>query len=156
MKAVIQRVTFAQVKVEGKVLGEIENGFLILLGVCEGDTENESKLLADKTAKLRIFNDDAGKMNLSLLDFKDNKKPCSVLVISQFTLCANTRRGNRPDFFAAAKPETAKKLYELFAERLSNEHGIVTKTGEFGADMKVSLLNDGPVTIILDTDDMKK
>ena len=77
-------------------------------------------------------------------------------VRSEFTLCANTRRGNRPDFFAAAKPETAKKLYELFAERLSNEHGIVTKTGEFGADMKVSLLNDGPVTIILDTDDMKK
>ncbi len=156
MKAVIQRVTHAEVSVDGNVIGKIGNGFLILLGVCMGDTEAECKILSDKIAKLRIFTDENDKMNRSLLDFKDCENPYGALVVSQFTLCANARHGNRPDFLAAAKPDTAIPLYEKFMENLKNDHGIHVEHGEFGADMKVSLLNDGPVTIILDTDELKK
>ncbi|MBR5553823.1 MAG: D-tyrosyl-tRNA(Tyr) deacylase [Clostridia bacterium] len=156
MKAVIQCVTDAQVAVDGNVIGKINCGFMILLGVCDTDTEQECKLLSDKIAKLRVFTDENDKMNLSLLDFQNTDEPYSVLVISQFTLCANTRRGNRPDFFGAARPEKAIELYELFMKNLENDYGIHVEHGEFGADMKVSLLNDGPVTIILDTDDWKK
>ena len=156
MKAVIQRVTSAKVEVEGQITGQSGNGFLILLGVCENDTEKECKLLSDKIAKMRIFCDENDKMNLSLLDFKDSDEPYSVLVVSQFTLCANVRHGNRPDFFGAAKPDKAVPLYEQFMKNLSCDHGLRVEHGIFGADMKVSLLNDGPVTIIVDTDDLKK
>lgn len=155
MKAVIQRVSGAQVSVDGVVRGRVGNGFLVLLGVCPEDTETVAGKLADKIAKMRIFEDENGKMNLSLLDFQKSGDPYGVLVISQFTLCANTRHGNRPDFFGAAKPEIAEPLYRYFAEYLREHYGLAVETGVFGADMKVSLLNDGPVTIVLDTDEMK-
>ena len=156
MKAVIQRVTTAKVEIDGKVAGSIKNGLLIFLGVAEGDTSKECKMLSDKIAKMRIFYDENEKMNLSLLDFKNCEEPYCALVISQFTLCANTRHGNRPDFFGAAKPAVAKPLYEEFMENLKKDYDIHVECGEFGADMKVSLLNDGPVTIVVDTDELKK
>lgn len=156
MKAVIQRVTSASVEVDGKIIGSINNGFLILLGVVEGDTENEAKTLSDKIAKMRIFTDENDKMNLSLLDLQNGIEPYSVLVISQFTLCANTRRGNRPDFMGAAKPFVADPLYHRFMDNLREDYGLHVEEGEFGADMKVSLVNDGPVTIIIDTEELKK
>ncbi len=150
MKAVIQRVTNASVVVEGKEIGAIDNGFLILLGVCEGDTAEDADILARKTANLRVFEDEAGKMNKSLLDLG-----YSTLVISQFTLCADCKKGNRPSFIKAAKPEEAIPLYELYMEKL-RENGVENvQHGEFGADMKVSLLNDGPVTILYDTNEWK-
>lgn len=150
MKAVIQRVTTASVSVDGEVIGAIENGFLILLGVCEGDTSDDVEILARKTANLRVFEDECGKMNKSLLD-------CgySALVISQFTLCADCKKGNRPSFIKAANPADAIPLYELYMEKL-RENGVENvQHGEFGADMKVSLLNDGPVTILYDTNEWK-
>lgn len=156
MKAVIQRVTSASVEIDGKISGSIKNGFLILLGVCQDDTEKECKLLSDKIAKMRVFTDENDKMNLSLLDFQNTDEPYGVLVVSQFTLCANVRHGNRPDFFGAAKPDKAIPLYEQFMKNLSDDYGLHVEHGVFGADMKVSLLNDGPVTIIVDTDDLKK
>ena len=151
MKAVIQRVTSANVIVEGKTLGAIDRGFLILLGVHEDDTEKEADLLAKKVANLRVFEDDDEKMNLSMLD-------CgySALVISQFTLLANTKKGNRPSFIAAARPEVAIPLYERFMDQLKANGVTDVQHGEFGADMAVSLVNDGPVTIVLDTDTWKK
>lgn len=150
MKAVIQRVTNASVVVEGKEIGAIDNGFLILLGVCEGDTAEDADILARKTANLRVFEDEAGKMNKSLLDLG-----YSTLVISQFTLCADCKKGNRPSFIKAAKPDEAIPLYELYMEKL-RENGVENvQHGEFGADMKVSLLNDGPVTILYDTNEWK-
>ena len=146
MRAVIQRVTEASVTVDGSVLGFIENGFLILLGVDDTDTEKDADILARKTANLRIFEDEEGKMNLSLLDLG-----YSALVISQFTLLADTKKGNRPSFITAARPETAIPLYERYMEKL-RENGVTNvQHGEFGADMKVRLLNDGPVTIQYDT-----
>lgn len=151
MKAVIQRVTSASVVVEGETLGAIDRGFLILLGVHENDTEKEADLLAKKVANLRVFEDDEEKMNLSMLD-------CgySALVISQFTLLANTKKGNRPSFIAAARPEVAIPLYERFMEQLKVNGVGTVEHGEFGADMAVSLVNDGPVTIVLDTDTWRK
>lgn len=151
MKAVIQRVTSANVVVEGKTIGAIDRGFLILLGVHENDTEAEADLLAKKVANLRVFEDDEEKMNLSMLD-------CgySALVISQFTLLANTKKGNRPSFIAAARPDVAIPLYERFMEQLKANGVGDVQHGEFGADMAVSLVNDGPVTIVLDTDTWKK
>ena len=151
MKAVIQRVTSASVVVEGETLGAIDRGFLILLGVHENDTEKEADLLAKKVANLRVFEDDEEKMNLSMLD-------CgySALVISQFTLLANTKKGNRPSFIAAARPEVAIPLYERFMEQLKVNGVETVEHGEFGADMAVSLVNDGPVTIVLDTDTWRK
>ena len=151
MKAVIQRVTTASVVVEGETLGAIDRGFLILLGVHEDDTEKEADLLAKKIANLRVFEDDEEKMNLSMLD-------CgySALVISQFTLLANTKKGNRPSFIAAARPEVAIPLYERFMEQLKVNGVETVEHGEFGADMAVSLVNDGPVTIVLDTDTWRK
>ena len=151
MKAVIQRVTSASVVVEGETLGAIDRGFLILLGVHEDDTEKEADLLAKKVANLRVFEDDEEKMNLSMLD-------CgySALVISQFTLLANTKKGNRPSFIAAARPEVAIPLYERFMEQLKVNGVETVEHGEFGADMAVSLVNDGPVTILLDTDTWRK
>ncbi len=147
MKAVIQRVTFANVRVDGEIVGEIGKGFMILCGVAEGDTKNEADWLAKKTANMRIFEDENEKMNLSLLDTEGE-----CLVISQFTLCADCKKGNRPSFINSAKPDEANELYEYYTEKLK-EHGVKkVEKGIFGADMKVSLLNDGPVTIILDSD----
>ena len=150
MKAVIQRVKYASVKVDGEIIGAIDNGFLILLGVSETDTKEGAEILARKTASLRIFQDDEGKMNKSLLDLS-----YGALVISQFTLLADTKKGNRPSFIHAAKPELAIPLYELFVDELKKNGVTEVAHGEFGADMKVELLNDGPVTIIYDTEQWK-
>ena len=151
MKAVIQRVLNAKVTVDSNVTGEIGKGFLVLLGVMEEDTEKEMKLLAKKVAQLRIFEDENEKMNLALGDVGG-----SVLVVSQFTLCADVSHGRRPSFNNSARPEKANKLYEQFILEL-HEWGIDNvQTGIFGADMAVELLNDGPVTIIMDTNEWKK
>ncbi|MBQ7398919.1 MAG: D-tyrosyl-tRNA(Tyr) deacylase [Clostridia bacterium] len=151
MIALIQRVTNASVEIEGKMFSETQNGFLILLGVYTNDTEKEAEFLASKVAKLRIFEDENGKMNLSPLQLIESGKICEMMVVSQFTLCADCKGQNRPSFINAARPETAVPLYEYFVN-LMKEQGFCVKTGEFGAEMKVRLLNDGPVTIILDTD----
>ena len=149
MRAVVQRVSHAQVAVNGRTVGRCGTGFLVLLGVAAGDTEREAELLSRKILRLRVFQDEGGKMNRSLLDIGGE-----LLVISQFTLLANCRRGNRPDFLASAKPEQAIGLYEYFKELVSREVSHV-ESGVFGADMQVSLLNNGPVTILLDTDTLK-
>ncbi|MGN0475241.1 MAG: D-aminoacyl-tRNA deacylase [Acutalibacteraceae bacterium] len=152
MRAVIQRVKYASVTINGAVKSKIEQGFLILFGAGEGDTVEDAELLAKKTAGMRIFCDENDKMNLSLADIGG-----SVIVVSQFTLYADCRRGNRPSFTNAAPPAEANELYEYFVKLLRDEYGIQdVQTGEFGADMKVELLNDGPVTIILDSDELKK
>ena len=145
MKAVIQRVNYASVEIDGEVKAFINRGFLILLGVGAEDDENDAKLLATKISKLRIFCDENDKMNLSLKDIGGK-----ALVVSNFTLYANCSHGNRPDFFDSAHPSIAEPLYEKFVGFMT-ELDIETFTGEFGADMKVSLQNDGPVTIILDS-----
>lgn len=150
MKAVLQRVTHAEVAVDGEIVGSCGNGFMVLLGVAEGDTEKDAELLCRKIVNLRVFEDEAGKMNRSILDVNGE-----MLVISQFTLMANCRHGNRPDFMASAKPAEAIPLYEYF-KKLAAESVRRVECGIFGADMKVSLLNDGPVTIVLDTDNLKK
>lgn len=150
MKAVIQRVTHASVKVDGKTVGSCGQGFLILLGVMAGDDEKEADKLVNKTVNLRIFEDENGKMNLSSLDIGGE-----MLVVSQFTLCADCTHGRRPSFTPSAPPDEANRLYEYFVYRLK-ENGIShVETGVFGADMKVELLNDGPVTIILDSSELK-
>ncbi len=149
MKAVIQRVSHASVEVEGEIVGSCERGYLILLGVAEGDTELDAELLCKKIAALRIFRDENEKMNLSIRDIDGE-----ALVISQFTLLANYRHGNRPDFLASAKPDVANRLYEYFKDLLSRELRRV-ECGIFGADMKVSLTNDGPVTICMDSEVLK-
>jgi len=146
MKAVIQRVSEASVSVEGEKISQIGYGLLILLGVEEKDTEEDIIWLSGKISRLRIFGDDKGMMNKSVLDIDGE-----VIVISQFTLHASTKKGNRPSFIKAAKPETAIPLYEEFIKRLEMDLGKKIGTGIFGADMKVSLLNDGPVTISIDT-----
>lgn len=150
MKAVIQRVTHASVKVDGEIVGSCGQGFLILLGVMAGDDEKEADKLVNKTVNLRIFEDENGKMNLSSLDIGGE-----MLVVSQFTLCADCTHGRRPSFTPSAPPDEANRLYEYFVRRLK-ENGIShVETGVFGADMKVELLNDGPVTIILDSSELK-
>ena len=146
MKVVLQRVSKASVTIEGKVKSEIKQGLLILLGIEEEDSEEDIKWLCGKIAKMRIFNDDKGVMNDSLLDVNGE-----AIVVSQFTLHASTKKGNRPSYIKAAKPDVAIPLYEKFVKRLEQEIGKPVGTGEFGADMKVSLLNDGPVTIIVDS-----
>ena len=145
MRAVVQRVTNADVKIDGRVNGKIDNGFLVLLGVGNGDTEEDMKYIADKIIKLRIFSDENDKMNLSLEDVGG-----SMLVISQFTLYGDCSHGRRPYFGNAMEPVSANEMYEKFVAYI-RERGIHTETGEFGADMKVSLTNDGPVTIILES-----
>lgn len=144
MRIVLQRVTSASVKVDGNTVGEIGRGFLILFGVGQEDTEAECRRLADKISGLRIFSDENDKINLDL----DNVGG-SILVVPQFTLYADCRKGNRPNFIQAAKPEDANRLYEYFVEYLRGK-GRQVETGQFGADMKVELLNDGPFTLILE------
>ena len=146
MRAIIQRVSEAKCTVEGKITGEIKNGYLILLGICADDTEEDLKWLAQKIVNLRIFNDDAGLMNKSLMDINGN-----ILLISQFTLFAQTKKGNRPSFISAAKPDIAIPLYEKMILQLETLTNKKIATGIFGADMKIHLVNDGPVTITIDT-----
>jgi len=146
MRALVQRVTEASVTVDGAVIGKIGPGLLVLVCAMQGDSETEAASLAGKIAKLRIFRDDAGRMNRSVVDAGG-----AALVVSQFTLAADTSRGNRPGFSAAAAPELGRALYEAFARELS-ALGLPVETGEFAADMAVALVNDGPVTIWLDTD----
>ena len=151
MKAVIQRVTNAKVTVDGEITGQIGTGFLVLLGVMQEDTEKEMELLAKKVSEIRIFTDENDKMNLSL-DQVDGE----VLVVSQFTLCADMKKGRRPSFIPSAPPEKANRLYEMFCDELLKKGVRKVEKGIFGADMKVELLNDGPVTIVMNTDEWLK
>ncbi|MBY6166949.1 D-tyrosyl-tRNA(Tyr) deacylase [Pseudooceanicola nitratireducens] len=141
MRAILQRVSEATVRVDGKVVGQCGPGLMILVCAMQGDTEANADLLAAKVSKCRIFEDEAGKMNRSVLDIGG-----SALVVSQFTLAADTSRGNRPGFSSAAAPEDGRRLYEHFARALA-DLGVPVQTGQFAADMKVSLVNDGPITI---------
>ncbi|GAB6165550.1 D-aminoacyl-tRNA deacylase [Thermostilla marina] len=150
MIACVQRVTRASVTVGEKVVGEIERGVVVLLGVAAEDTEDDARLIAGKLAGLRIFEDGDGKMNLSIRDVAGK-----ALVISQFTLLADCRKGRRPSFTAAAPPEPAEALYRVFCDQLK-EHGIPVATGVFRAHMEVALVNDGPVTILLDSTSLKR
>lgn len=145
MKAVIQRVKESSVSVQGEIIGSIKRGLLILLGIAKGDQKTESDYLSEKVANLRIFEDENGKMNLSLLETGGE-----ALVISQFTLLGDCRKGRRPSFIAAAEPEDANLLYEYFANRLEDK-GISVQTGKFRAMMDVALINDGPVTLIVES-----
>ena len=145
MKAVVQRVKKASVKIEGEIVGTIGKGFVILLGISETDTEEDGKYLSEKIANLRIFEDSQGKMNLSCHDIKGD-----FLVVSQFTLIADCRKGRRPSFVEAARPEKAIPLYENFISILK-QTGLKVETGKFGASMVVEIHNEGPVTIILDS-----
>ncbi|GAB4047927.1 D-aminoacyl-tRNA deacylase [Spirosoma litoris] len=146
MIAVIQRVSNASVSIDNQVKGQIDAGFLILLGITHTDSREDVEWLSRKIIGMRIFSDNDGKMNLDLMAVNGN-----ILLISQFTLHANTKKGNRPSFIEAARPEVAIPLYEAMIAQLTADLGKPIQTGEFGADMKVSLLNDGPVTIIIDS-----
>lgn len=146
MRIVLQRVKYASVKVDGELCGKTDGGYMLLFGAGHGDTEEICRKLADKTANLRIFSDENDKINLSLADVGG-----TILVVPQFTLYADCRKGNRPNFIQAAKPDEANRLYEYFVEYLRSK-GFHVETGSFGADMKVELLNDGPFTLILDSD----
>ena len=148
MKVVLQRVLNANVQVEGNIVGEIEKGYLLLVGISEKDDENIILKMADKIVGLRINEDENGKMNLSIKDVEGD-----ILSISQFTLYANCRKGRRPSFDEAARPEFANQMYKLFNEKLS-ELGVHVETGIFQSEMKVSLVNDGPVTIVLDSEQL--
>lgn len=145
MRVVVQRVTYARVEVDSRVVGEIGRGMLVLLGVAKGDTAADADYLATKVSQLRIFSDDAGKMNLSV-----SEAGGAMLVVSQFTLYGDCRKGRRPGFDAAALPGDARGLYEYFVEAVRRT-GLRVETGEFQADMEVSLLNDGPVTFIVES-----
>lgn len=147
VRIVLQRAKNAAVTVEGNIVGKISSGAVLLVGVTHDDTEEDAAYLANKVAHLRIFEDDEGKMNHSLLE-----RSGEVLSVSQFTLYGDTRKGRRPSFIQAAKPEQAKQLYDRFNELL-REHGLTVETGQFGAMMEVSFTNDGPVTLILDSKD---
>ena len=147
MKAVIQRVKEASVTVDGELISSVEKGYMVLLGVMKGDTEKEAELLARKTASLRVFEDENGKMNLSVNDIGGE-----ILAVSQFTLCADCKKGNRPSFTNSEEPKNANRLYECFCKELLKNGVKAVKKGVFGADMKVALINDGPVTITYDTD----
>ena len=145
MRSVVQRVNSASVTVDGEVIGKIDKGLLVLLGVCDDDTEADMKWLADKVSGLRIFTDENDKMNLSLEDVSGE-----ILVVSQFTLYGDCKKGRRPNFTGAGKPDFAEKMYEEFVKYLKTKIEVV-ETGRFGADMKVNLENDGPVTLIIDS-----
>lgn len=145
MKAVIQRVSESHVKVDGNIVGEIRKGLMLLVGIDENDTEADADWLVQKILNLRIFGDEDGKLNLSVQDIKGE-----ILCISQFTLIADYKKGNRPSFIKAAKPDKAIPLFDYFREEISKS-GLKTESGIFGAGMKVSLINDGPVTIVMDS-----
>lgn len=145
MRAVVQRVTYSSVEVDGVIVGEINEGFNVLLGISKDDTEEDMKYIKDKIINLRVFSDENGKMNLSLLDIKGE-----LLLISQFTLYGDARKGRRPNFMNALCGEEAKEFYDKFIE-IMKETGLKVETGIFGADMKVDIKNDGPVTILLDS-----
>ncbi|EOH94782.1 D-aminoacyl-tRNA deacylase [Enterococcus pallens] len=147
MRAVIQRVSQASVAIDEQIIGKIDKGFMILLGIHEEDTQEDADYLIRKIPLLRVFEDAEGKMNQNIQDVAG-----SILSVSQFTLYADTKKGNRPSFIKAARPETAIPLYEYFNEGL-RQQGLIVETGEFGGDMDVALVNDGPVTIIFDTRD---
>ncbi len=146
MRILIQRTTEASVKIEGETVGSIENGFVVLIGIEHEDETTDADWLIQKLIALRIFSDENGKMNLSIQEIGG-----SFLVISQFTLHASTKKGNRPSYIQAAKPEKAIPLYNYFVEELKSKSNLKVETGQFGADMKVSLVNDGPVTIWMDS-----
>ena len=146
MRAVIQRVTRANVTIEGKVHGQIDNGVLVLIGIEDADTQDDIEWLSNKIINLRIFNDENAVMNTSVKDIRGN-----ILLISQFTLHGSTKKGNRPSYIRASKPEVAVPIYEKMIRQLSMDLGKQIQTGIFGADMKVELVNDGPVTIVIDT-----
>lgn len=150
MRCVIQRVKHAAVTVDGECAGKIDQGFLVLLGVGSSDSRDEADMLVKKLTSMRIFEDEVGKINLGIKDVGGN-----ILLISQFTLYASCRHGNRPDFLASAPPTLANELYEYFSQKLA-EHFPSLQRGIFGAYMQVELLNDGPFTIILDSDELKK
>ncbi|MGH1362910.1 MAG: D-aminoacyl-tRNA deacylase [Calditrichia bacterium] len=150
MKAILQRVTSGKVTVDDAITGQIDLGYVVLLGVGHDDDETDASYLAEKITHLRVFNDDDGKMNRSLLDVNG-----AVLAISQFTLFADTRRGRRPSFIDAASPDTANRLYEYFMKQL-RELGVSVEAGVFGAHMVVDIRNDGPVTILIDSHDRKR
>ena len=150
MRVVVQRCSRAEVRIDGATVGKIEKGFMLLVGVTEADTQAEADVLAKKIAQLRVFEDEQGKMNLAIRDIGG-----AILSISQFTLYADCRKGNRPSFISAARPEKASPLYDYFNDRLRSEYGLRVETGRFGADMKVDFINDGPVTILLDTAELK-
>jgi len=146
MKAVIQRVSNASITIDSNIVAQIESGLLILLGIEDADTQDDIVWLSNKITNLRIFNDDQDVMNLSLKETNGN-----AIVVSQFTLHASTKKGNRPSYIKAAKPDIAIPLYEAFVTQIERDLGQKVQTGQFGADMKVALINDGPVTIIIDT-----
>lgn len=146
MRIIIQRVSEASVSIDQQTVGKIDRGFLVLLGIVNEDTQEDIDWLVGKITKMRIFPDDEGKMNRCIHDIDGE-----LLIVSQFTLHANTRKGNRPSFIKAARPETAIPLYESFIDKASAAMGKPCASGEFGADMKVSLVNDGPVTIMVDS-----
>ena len=150
MRIVVQRCLRAEVRIDGRTVGQIGQGFMLLVGITENDTKAEAELLAKKIAQLRVFEDPEGKMNLAIRDVGG-----AILSISQFTLYADCRKGNRPSFIRAARPEQASPLYDYFNETLRTTYGLTVETGRFGADMKVDFINDGPVTILLDTDELK-
>ena len=146
MRAVIQRVSKASVTIDNKIYSQIENGLLVLIGIEDADTADDIEWLSGKIVNLRIFNDDNGVMNVSVKDINGD-----ILAVSQFTLHASTKKGNRPSYIKASKSEFAIPMYEKFIQQLSNDLGKTVGTGVFGAEMKVELLNDGPVTIVIDT-----
>jgi D-tyrosyl-tRNA(Tyr) deacylase len=146
MRIVVQRVSEASVKIEDRIVGSISKGLMVLVGVETTDSQSDADYLVQKLVNLRIFNDEEGKMNLSIQDVSGE-----LLIISQFTLHASTKKGNRPSYIRAARPEQAIPLYQYFIEQAQNQMKTKIQTGEFGADMKVSLVNEGPVTIILDS-----
>jgi len=146
MRAVIQRVSNASVTIDYKIYSQIENGLLVLVGIEDADSAEDIEWLSNKIVNLRVFNDDNGVMNVSVKESNGD-----ILVVSQFTLHASTKKGNRPSYIKASKPEFAIPIYEKFVQQLGNDLGKTVSTGVFGADMKMDLLNDGPVTIIIDT-----
>lgn len=149
MRVIVQRTSGAEVRIDGEVVGKIGRGFMLLVGITYGDTQSDADYLAKKVAQMRIFEDAEGKMNLGLNDVGGE-----VLSISQFTLYADCRKGNRPSFINAARPDTAEPLYQYFNRVLREQYGLHVETGRFGADMKVDFVNDGPVTIILDSENV--
>lgn len=149
MRIVLQRCSRAEVRIDGNIVGQIGKGFVLLVGITDGDSTAEADYLAKKVAQMRVFEDAEGKMNLGLKEVDG-----SILSISQFTLYADCRKGNRPSFIRAARPEVAEPLYAYFNQHLRTEYGLQVETGRFGADMKVDFINDGPVTIILDSQEM--